>query len=1286
MTADAAIELATPPATGATPSLSDRYADFFDLVVESQRWVTYHNIYFMALDAEWFEVAKRNRVLSYQISTVSRQTDNNIIEYMPPEQRLTLAEVVELGIRSVNNGWIPDSHYTSNTMVILISHHVTAEWSVLADRKEPYITKHLVDIRKSPVTGIFPIEITVADRCKTDVHIYDTRLLAPATNQKLSELSKLLGNENDLKIEIPHYYKKRMNVFLRDCPDEYEAYALQDSKVTLKLFFLLQKALMDLAEKRKLYRTLASAAVTGYKTRAQNFEAYQTTLRSKTFNAPYKLVKRGYIGGRNEGFFVGRSDRYPESANRLWVDVDFVGCYPTAMALCPMIDCSINPFTPKMRKKALDSHLENLVTHIEQIPLTYRLDHRTDTQIMELGINPDSYHLARSILQLRPTIELLTKKNSKSTKVKDFDEILSDISKGKGGKAQAERIRKAALVIDNRLIDKWHKTWLSAKELGDTNIERFIIPGVARVRFDFQGKTAYPCLPVPHVKYGLIFPMSGETVATAPEIMLALDAGAKIEALSSVELPMVYDHDGVPKGLFFDHLARLTKMRATEKKRIANQSLSLEERNNASVYERLLKEFLNSFYGKSAQGINFRQTYNIATGEMKLLGGSQITEPSAAALTTGLARAALGAVLLAIEQYNRGKAAGQQIIIVSDTTDGVLIGLPRPEGLNLLDGHYYKVKDNGVKFNDEDIKLPDVLTLCGCGELFDMITSYLPIRQMRRSRRELTKPGDATRDTPMNHHPEHGYLTESNDTFLEVKNLADEILSVKTRGQIGWIKDGEELKAITILAKFGHKPPLSEIAMNGADPEDLTVDLIKAREEAYQKLYEGGGTNRHTVEGRWIMQQLERIENGEENIFDYTFFGLTGFNEIMKSTEDTDLVQKIGVRRFNGDFDWKRKLVKRADGAIDPVSVPFRDIKEMLIYRHQMQAERRRGKNARPEKVIHRVETRGRSTRMRGGEPATVIREFLRGILHGFIPWERKRQTSASIATQLNNVWSLLEYTAQERSPVKKEQHEEPPERAIKSTYSRDDVENARRFNPDDWEPGVIRPTPQLLLLTDSLAHEFGIDPAQVQRQIFASDQDEEVSRGLAIQVVRAVLHAPGLGIAPFNELYRNGQLPDREGLVRAMHPHLTEQEVEACLSDTFHANACNAMDRKRIERLFRILGIPPGKASACARVLAPPIPKSDKMPQNPAKKRCMELYVQAVMQPDIVNRSIDPSQLLEKLRWYGLTMPQLYSLIKRKFIPSALSNTPANRQQITKMAKSMKLDPAPIIDALIDR
>ena len=84
-----------------------------------------------------------------------------------------------------------------------------------------------------------------------DIHVYDTKLLAPATHQSLKKLSNLLGPEDEGKEDIPDEYIKNMHQYLWDYPEKYRTYALRDSEVTLKLFFSYYKrALTFWARKR----------------------------------------------------------------------------------------------------------------------------------------------------------------------------------------------------------------------------------------------------------------------------------------------------------------------------------------------------------------------------------------------------------------------------------------------------------------------------------------------------------------------------------------------------------------------------------------------------------------------------------------------------------------------------------------------------------------------------------------------------------------------------------------------------------------------------------------------------------------------------------------------------------------------------------------------------------------------------------------------------------------------------------------------------------------------------
>jgi len=168
----------------------------------------------MSYDAEWHEENGRNVVLSYQMATASREKTSNIIEYMRHGQRLTLAEIVELGIRSITTEEALNELRGLKVQVILISHHTTAEWSVLADRDEPYITKRLVEVRGSPITDGNAIKIAISNGLPVDVQMFDTMLLAPASHRSLKQLSTLLGSEGDQKESVTQFYIEKMNQYL----------------------------------------------------------------------------------------------------------------------------------------------------------------------------------------------------------------------------------------------------------------------------------------------------------------------------------------------------------------------------------------------------------------------------------------------------------------------------------------------------------------------------------------------------------------------------------------------------------------------------------------------------------------------------------------------------------------------------------------------------------------------------------------------------------------------------------------------------------------------------------------------------------------------------------------------------------------------------------------------------------------------------------------------------------------------------------------------------------------
>ncbi|MEK7954318.1 hypothetical protein [Luteolibacter soli] len=176
--------------------------------------------------------------------------------------------------------------------------------------------------------------------------------------------------------------------------------------------------------------------------------------------------------------------------------------------------------------------------------------------------------------------------------------------------------------------------------------------GAALVRFSFPEDTRFPCLPC-RAENSLIFPLQGESFATAPEIELALRLGARMRIINDIAyiIPM---KDGRPFAL----LSELV----TERRTALEKELGPD-----SAPEKMIKTIGNSAYGKLSQGLRGRRVFNTRSATMNEIPPSRITNPFMANHVTGLIRAALTEILSAIPgEYH----------VVSATTDGFITNAP----------------------------------------------------------------------------------------------------------------------------------------------------------------------------------------------------------------------------------------------------------------------------------------------------------------------------------------------------------------------------------------------------------------------------------------------------------------------------------------------------------------------------------------------------------------------------------------------------------------------------------
>lgn len=1230
----------------------DMFFDYFEGKDDTGEFYSkrehYDHVFYMALDAEWHRVGQRNNILSYQIATVSNSRSENTIKYTNAGQRLKLIELIELGLRSVMPGGSLQFLDTKTICVFLVAHNLVAEWSALADREEDYITKTLDLIRKSPITKWHSrIKQTINQSIDVRICLFDTMLLAPVSHKSLKKLSALLGEKGKQKEDIKQHYIENMDQYLLDEPEKFERYALKDTEVTVQLFFLLQKELNEMVydkidlESRsfKLFRTLASAAVKGFLFKSKVpmsikdaydghkswYEYYLAFLKAEKFKKPYQLVKRCYHGGRSETYFVGRTNNFPETQNKVWIDIDLKGCYPTAMALCPLINISEEP---------------------EFYPLEYKLDRQTVKDIQELNVPKEVIYDLRKALKIKKKEKAELTEEECQVKVKErFEDVLFKLQ-GKN-KDLSWDIRNKTRVINNSLIDKWYKHWNKLKEIGDNLVEHFLTPGFARVLFEFPKDTEFPCLPIRHERYGQIYVLKGETSATAIELMLAKDAGADIKAITSVEFPVQYEDD-VPERFTLDHLSNLAQERDVNKKIMKSKDpkVTKDQKLQAEIRERLIKEFMNSFYGKFSQAINMKKVYNPSTGEQSVLGKSQLSEPITASLVTSLARAALSATLLAISDFNKGKSKQNQISVISATVDGMLIGVPAPKGYSVVEKYYKDEKrksQEGEKtvsvFRKEyETQLPKILEEFGCGELIKTIEGHIPIKLMKYSR---------------------GKLTGNPDVF-EIKHMADEIISIKTRGQIGLLSNDQA----PLLARFNLKPPISEI--------------IEDKEE-YKRIMEMRGIEKDTIEARWILDYLERIENGDDKIEHYNFITLNTFQDIFKKDDKLDLVRKITPRQMNFDFDWKRKIVWEDDSIqkTSPFTEPFETISDMLQHRKMAESLRYKtvdgkrvaGNVARPAKVLEKVYVPTGSVHSRGGDPIVITRQFLRGMMQDKFPSNRKKQTYKAMADKVNDIWMSKDL-----------------DKSYPRVWKQHDFQNAKNPKQGKWQPGLIQSNILLEEIVEALAESFGADVNSTKEILFDFETFRADQILLIGEVISAIINGPKSHVEPFKKLFDSYRLPSSEKIRTTFKNILSDEQLDVFMNQPFIPGGKPSYDQPELKKIFYKLGLKKSEADKCARSIAPSSRKTGSF-RNPGQKKCAEHFLLAVMNIVETDTDVPVKYLQQKLQKFGISRNRYYE-IKRsgRFTPNSVADTSKNRIQIQKMAKSIGMEPSIFYEAMLEK
>lgn len=834
-------------------------------------------------------------------------------------------------------------------------------------------------------------------------------------------------------------------------------------------------------------------------------------------------------------------------------------------------------------------------------------------------------------------------------------------------------------VSSNKMIHRWYK---SSQE-----VKNVVIVGFADVAFNFPKDINLPSIPVKHKQYGLIYPLEGETLVTAVEIVFFIeqlkiydpniDIDKHITVKKSIELlPELNDDkpDLLLKRYFQDKILKREKVKEILKNKDKHTK---EEIDKAKLNDKLLKELVNSAYGKFGQSINKKNTYDLAKGITKPLTKSPITSPYIASTTTGVVRAALSALIYTVEAYNnrllaklkklkwttsseplklhdfqyqlnkfckKSNDTKEKLLLISATTDGALLGIP----LGSIDQS--KINYTQPDTTKIDVLLPDFI---------DELEGFYPIQLLKQTRASFGK----------------GYL--------EVKHLATEIFSVKTRGQIGYLRDPETNKRkVSVLAKFGHKPPLSDLY------EKETYKAIMANVD-----------KRNEADGKWLARKYKQIKQKHKDIKTYKVRTLIGARKIFDEHEPyQDLVGINVEKKINFDYDYKRLL---KDG--DPHTQPYKNLKEMLKHRYAMEAVRKRGINANSELVEAKVQTNNTNVRIRGSLYDHALKMTLRGI------FSKENSLSKQKIKAQDAVDKINAYLKENKADVK--------------LINENTIKNAKRFK---FEPNTIPSTPSLKEFVKTIYSllEMPYD-SSYSVQYFAKDTrvldqlntpSEKLAFRVFLQWIFKASSTQNKNLPIFGKL----DLPPVEilkeeliGCIQGTELSFNDDELQEYISEAINYKSNlkynhipNTKGSKAVIQQMRLAiyrYIPDiEKAGKSQRQKKMFIAKDFNnllleridfitVKKNPAKESCLKYFLLAYLN-DIAGfesrgkiKKHTNTIIIDRLASFGLTKTKFYQIKKDKFIYKALKDTPENRAQVRNMCKRLEIESNPtVMNALL--
>lgn len=179
-------------------------------------------------------------------------------------------------------------------------------------------------------------------------------------------------------------------------------------------------------------------------------------------------------------------------------------------------------------------------------------------------------------------------------------------------------------------------------------------PLFAVIDYEFPEECLFPCI-AKHCDGTVIFPRKGKDVyASGPSIYLALQLGATVHVRSGF----------MAKVRYREPMQKSFSLRAVMKQLVNDRTVTKKLFGKGSLEDNTIKNFSNAFYGKVAQNVVEKNTWDGWNEEMENLGLSSVTNPELACLVTDVVRCML------IGTLNELVSGGHKAF--SATTDGFI--------------------------------------------------------------------------------------------------------------------------------------------------------------------------------------------------------------------------------------------------------------------------------------------------------------------------------------------------------------------------------------------------------------------------------------------------------------------------------------------------------------------------------------------------------------------------------------------------------------------------------------